>query len=614
MGHIKSLDQSTILKLAAGEIIDRPVSIVKELVENAIDAGSSAIGVHLKDGGISEILIEDNGSGIDPDDIELAISPHATSKLSEFDDLQDVLTMGFRGEALASIAEVADITILSQIKDADMGIELKKTAIQPSHEITKRARAQGTTITVAHLFKHIPVRFRFLKTPATECGYITKCIQNFCLHHPQIAFVLTNNGTDLLSSSGKGDLKVLFGSMLKVGSDQVLSFNKSTGDITVSGVMTTPNKLYKNRQKCWFSVNQRLVQSPVFFKAVQVALSDIVPNQQYPGLVCNIEMPTQDVDINIHPKKEDVKFAHGDDVFVAIRRAIQSAVHQSSTIWEESKQHIQAQSIDMGITDKQNIQSVSKSMGTTEPPVVNREYLKEQLPDTPSFSMPVNQTSQSPLFKHERLPHNSGENVRDSSIVPPLMNTKPLLKWVTFKNKYIIVPLSKTVLIFDQHAVHERILYDKYKAEGELAQLVVMPLLVPEYIQLEEPWYSKVVEALPVIQSLGIDMDVFDQSSFVIREVPQLFSRLSISDWMNGWLNETLLEDIAEKPNDIIKETLQMKSCKAAVKAGQKLSDLEVTALIEQCIDATDQFTCPHGRPLYIELDESKLDRLFLRS
>lgn len=592
MGFIQKLDQSTILKLAAGEIIDRPVSIVKELVENAIDSGATMINVHTTQGGIAEIRVEDNGCGIANDDIQLTIEPHATSKLAAFDELEHVMTMGFRGEALASIAEVADCSILSFNGKDDMGMELTKIA-DKAPVMIKRAREKGTSITISHLFKKIPVRFRFLKSPTSEASLITKLMQQFTMHYPAIQFELKNNGVGLLAAPGNHHLADQFSHALNISSDDVLTYSKVTHDIAVSGVITAPTKTYKQRSKCWFSVNGRMVKSPLFYRAMDQALTDIIPKQTYPALVCNIECNTEDVDINIHPKKEDVKFANQDDIFIAIKRAIQSAVYQSAPTWQDS------------------ITAIAKE----EPPPLNAAPVIR-----PTLTNPEPKVEQ-PLYIQENI--NVPEPIMPRPIekknvaakpTPVLIESQPMIQWVSFKNKYIIVPLNDYVLVFDQHAVHERILYDRFKSEVESSAIISMPLLMPEYIEVDKGSIEFVTSLIPLVRSLGIDFDAFDEQTFIVREIPQYLSKMNFSDWIHSWMDESIIDSLKEASIDEKKRQLQMKACKAAVKAGQRLNDSEVRGLIESCIDSPTQFTCPHGRPLYIKMTEQQLDSLFLRS
>ena len=263
MGQIKKLDPSTILKLAAGEIIDRPVAIVKELIENSIDAGATTIKISISQGGISEIKIEDNGQGIANEDMASTIEAHATSKLSAFDDLEHVMTMGFRGEALASISEVAHVSILSFNAVDTLGMELVKRPGEAAvmHE---KAREKGTTITISHLFKAIPVRFRFLKSPTTEGGLITRLVQQFSLHYPMIQFELNNNNVSVVSTPGNNNLNAQFCHALNIKT--AVDFQKETNGITVSGVLSPPDQTFKQRSKCWFSVNKRMVKSSLFLR------------------------------------------------------------------------------------------------------------------------------------------------------------------------------------------------------------------------------------------------------------------------------------------------------------------------------------------------------------
>ena len=619
MACIKKLDQSTILKLAAGEIIDRPVSIVKELVENSIDSGATSIKVFITQGGIAEIQIVDNGCGIATEDMASTIEPHATSKLVDFDDLETVMTMGFRGEALASISEVADVTILSYNEEDELGSELIKMAGQ-GMSLNKKAREKGTTITVAHLFKKVPVRFRFLKSPTSEGTLITRLMQQFSLHYPSIQFELKNNNVEVLSTPGNHQLMDQFSHALTIKKEDVLPFHKVSNGITVSGVMTSPNKTFKQRAKCWFSVNGRMVKSPLFFRAIDQALTDIIPKQTYPALVCNIECNSQDVDINIHPKKEDVKFTNQDAVFIAIKRAIQSGVYQPAQTWRDALDAVSNNPLPPISASRTDIKPLPKEvpaspMGLHEhlPTISTRNNsLPNRASSRPQSVQNISQERKDATKQNDAPP--IAEKKTTTHHAPSLMTTNQEIQWVTFKNKYIIVPLDSDVLVFDQHAVHERILYDQFKKDCDENAVVSMPLLMPEYIAVNESDVDGIKDLIPLIRSLGIDFDVFDESSFILREVPQFFSTVNVGAWVSSLLSTDALAELENESLEEKKAMIQMKACKAAVKAGQRLHDMEVRALIQSCLDSKTQFTCPHGRPLYIKMSESQLDALFLRS
>lgn len=597
MGVIKKLDASTILQLAAGEIIDRPVSIVKELVDNAIDSGASAINVSITQGGIHDIGIEDNGCGMNRDDLEQCVLPHATSKLTTYDDIERVQTMGFRGEALASIAAVAHTTIHSCHKDSDIGCQLTVCPVDRSNQMIERARSVGTSVRVSHLFKHIPVRFRFLKSAATEFSYIHKCIQQFAIHYPFIAFTLIHNEGMVLETNGKGDTLITFSGLVGTNIDDIMVIDRLTGDVQITGVMTPPNQTFKHRQKCWFAVNQRMVQSPVFFTAIQAALSDIIPKQRYPALAINISIPTEMVDINTHPKKESVTFIDNNEVFTAIRRAIRSATITASRIVQTAQEQLEQVTTGSVQKDTLNPWSVHQwsSIQSSQLPMLqagHKRSVAKAIPEKPTVQSDLTASFQTkPLIDS------------DSPKLP--------MTWFSFKNKYIIVPTDHALMVFDQHAVHERILYDQFSST--VSDTHTQPLLIPEHIHVQENHAALIDEQLPILRAMGLCMERFHENAFIIREVPQLFNRIQLKEWVLDWLNLDTIHAIAELPEATLKEQLKMKACKAAVKAGQPLHNEEVRALLEHCLMSDQQYTCPHGRPLFTELTVGQLDRLFLR-
>ncbi|MBL6722982.1 MAG: DNA mismatch repair endonuclease MutL [Candidatus Margulisbacteria bacterium] len=597
MGAIKKLDPSTILKLAAGEIIERPVSIVKELIENALDSSATTIRIDISKGGISEIQVSDNGKGIAHDDMLNTIESHATSKLTDFDDLQHVLTMGFRGEALASMSEVADMRIESFNGEDTIGTQLiKRPSAEP--ELIRIAREKGTTVCVSHLFKTIPVRFRFLKSATAEATAITRLVQTFGLHYPQVQFELVHNGNTVIKTQANAPLNEQFCNVL--GIDNAILFEKTSHDICVHGALSPPNVTFKQRNKCWFSVNGRLVKSGLFFKAVDQALCDIIPKHHYPALVCNIDIDPNDVDINVHPQKVDVKFSRSDDVFLAIKRAIQWAAQTPTNIWDAAN-HQLAQPPEFMVLNDMPVD----------------EMIPPSMPSVETGSMiEFSQQSVSPLPLAD---HVFSAPPRDAS--PPLPRHVPMgnaneqsSQWLSFKQKYIIVPLSSHVLIFDQHAVHERILYDTFTKQVANSATVSLPLLVPEYIQVPQEDMAQMDELIGPIRSLGIDFDRFDDDLFIVREVPQCFYGVDMQAWLLDWLTAETLAECVDAPRVKQLEMLQLKACKAAIKAGQRLNDASVQALIAECSKTTTPYTCPHGRPLFIKMSEQQLDGLFLRS
>jgi DNA mismatch repair protein MutL len=607
MNRIQALDQRTILTLAAGEIIDRPVSIVKELIENALDANATAIAIHIKQGGIAEIVVHDNGDGISNDDMPRAVAPHATSKLQTIDDLASVLTMGFRGEALASMAAVSDVTIESFNGNDELGAELIQRA-GDMPQISPKACSKGTRITVAHLFKKVPVRFRFLKSPTSEANLIHRLVQQFGFHYPDRDFSLTHNGVDIISTTGVHDLLGQFIRGLSLTQASVASFQQQTKDITVSGVVTLPNKTFKQRTKCWFSVNGRMVRSPMFLKAVDAAFIDAIPRGTYPAIVCHIDCPTPDVDINIHPKKEDVKFTHPDDVFVAIKRAVGRALRQSAPSWEQAQAAVQPLSLSTG-PDARPAPSFSVDSPSVVPPVTS-----SPVASTGTAIPAAIRTELSTPLPASDPPLPPSQTRHQMSLLPKNESFKPSNQWVYLNNKYIVVPMGSTLFLFDQHAVHERVLYDQFKHACQDNSVVSMPLLIPEYISLSPEHKEQWDTLIPLCRAMGIDIDVFDDHQLIIREVPKFFSSISVGDWLGEWATLDDWPAFLAAANDHQIRLLQMKACKAAVKSGQRLHDAEINALIESVIQSDQQYTCPHGRPLYITLSEAQLDTLFLRS
>ncbi len=322
MGIIKALDPTTIQKIAAGEVIDRPSSIVKELIENSLDAKASTITIDIDNGGLSRIQIIDNGTGLHPEDLLVAALPHTTSKITAVEDIFGIHTRGFRGEALSSIAHVATLSLTSKHQEADIGTQVIATLSEISAPKTV-AHPTGTTVLISHLFDEIPVRRKFLKSPATEFGYIYEIVSHFSLIFPEVTFVLRHNGKESLNTRGSQNISDRIGILLGGNAQkQLIPIAYNSNDIHVTGVISQPGQTYPNRKWQLFGINGRPVKSQILYKATMDAFADVVPARRFPLAILNIQLPADSIDVNIHPQKLDIKFQKSQHVYDAIRRAI----------------------------------------------------------------------------------------------------------------------------------------------------------------------------------------------------------------------------------------------------------------------------------------------------
>ncbi len=569
MPQIKLLDALTVSKIAAGEVIDRPSSVVKELVENCIDSGATSIEIVLRDAGRTLIMVRDNGGGIERDDLLIAPLPHTTSKLSSVDELMTVSSYGFRGEALASMAHVASLHLTSAV-EGGMGYHVIAHHNVVSDPVPV-AHSRGTTVEVKDLFFNIPVRKKFLKSDSVEIGYVYDLVLQLALIHPEIDFKLVSQGNELLNTSGVSDMETLIMLLFsKEARGKLLTVDTHVGAVHVIGVIGAPTFTLPSRAKQVLAVNGRIIKNPVLQKCIMDVYRDLIPAKRYPLAVIDLRVDHASVDVNIHPQKMDVRFVQSGMMYDAMAKALRAVIGQV------------------------NYQPYSPST-----------YLSSE-GYSPSFAYP-SFTHSTPSLSES----SSAMGLYDMSELRTLESQH--IEFFQFLETYIILKASHLIYILDQHAVHERILYEQFKAQASV-QIATQPLLISEVIALSPPLMSVFLESQGDLQRLGVDVEVFGEDQVVIRAIPTLMEGTSLSDWLLTYLASIGESETSEY--SIVadqKERLQMKACKAAIKAGKRMPDLEVKQLLQDLVKSPSNFTCPHGRPLFITFGKSELERLFLR-
>lgn len=568
MHHIKKLDGLTIAKIAAGEVIDRPVSVVKELVENSIDSGAQQIHVTIQRGGLDLIQVVDDGRGIVSNELSLAVEDHATSKIQSVDDLFLARSMGFRGEALASIRHVARLRIVSRTEDNPLGAQVDAYGLEIG-DIIPVVHSKGTSVTVCDLFRNIPVRQKFLKSPATEFSYIHDLLVGLSLHYPLIEFVLCHDQKEVLNTRGilslDDRLAVLWGKELR---GKLLPVKFELSDYSVTGVISSPAVNYSNRNRQVVTVNGRLIKSAVLQRALSQAAADAIPNGRFLACVVNIGVPNGHVDINIHPQKLDVRFANSGFVFDVVMKAIRLALS--------------------GIRSEERLAAAPPSSAT---------WLKQPLDN---------------MASHTNVLFQAIEWGGQSDLLPTRSSRD--ISYIQMFDTYLIVNAGDALVVLDQHAVHERILYEKIKdisAESTYRQ----PLLAAEVIGLSPDQYARFGEVESVFQKMGFEVDDFGPNQIVVRQVP-----VSLAGPSPERLILSILDSFFDNPDmswDLVlqdKDRLQRMACRAAIKAGKRMAFEEVTAMILDLIDTPGNYTCPHGRPLFITWTKSDFEKMFLRT
>jgi DNA mismatch repair protein MutL len=573
---IKILDERTVARIAAGEVIERPASVVKELVENALDAGSRQITVETRGGGVSFIRVIDDGAGIPSDEVELAFGRHATSKLTHIDDLESLDTLGFRGEALPSIAAVADVEMATSVANATGGdfVQLQNGTVT-TH--TSQARPRGTTVTVKNLFRNVPARLKFLKSTATENSHIAQVVSQYALAFPEVKFTLLMDGRSALQSPGTGKLLdsviAIYGvetaqKMAEITPPEEAWQSDKRPDIRVTGMVSSPVVSRSGRDAISFFVNRRSISSRSLTFALEEAYQGLLMQGRHPIAVVNITLSPALLDVNVHPTKSEVKFQDERTVFSAVQRAVRGTLVNLAPI--------------------PKIEEVGRIYQGTRPS-----------PIPP------------PLFRTQPRPETSATSASTTSQSPPLLPAAlPALRIIgQVRTNYIITEGPDGIYIIDQHAAHERILYEKIKAQKAGKNIDVQGLLEPATLEVTPRQDAVLKECYMELREYGFTIEPFGERSYLVRTVPGVLSR---GDWLTAV--REFLDDPTGRDKERSEAIIKTLACHGAVRAGQTLTDEEIRSLIRQLEQTANPYTCPHGRPTLIHLSIRQLEREFGRS
>ncbi len=564
---IKVLAKNVIAQIAAGEVVERPASAVKELVENALDAGASQIAVEVRGGGTSLIRVMDNGTGIPSAEVALAFERYATSKIIDLADLQSMATLGFRGEALPSMAAVAQVDMLTSAAGEAMGtyvsVQEGKVSVRKS-----QARPQGTTVTVRDLFRNVPARRKFLKSVPTENSHIANVVSQYALAYPEVSFTLLLEGRKALGTAGKGRLidsiVEVYGAEIARNMLEVPESGWGSGEnkVMVTGMIGSPSVGRSSRGYLSFFINRRWVNSRLLAWAVEEAYHGLLPQGKHPVAVLTIALPPSEVDVNIHPTKSEVKFQHEHQVFTAVQKAV--------------RQTLIAQ------TPVPRIEEVAAAYGAPSRPA---EIDWSGAVATPRA---ISQAFAAPQ---------------------PLTVTLPVLRVLgQLMSSYIVAEGPDGLYLIDQHAAHERIVFEKVKEQRSRSELEVQGLLEPVPFEVTPRQEAVLKSHHQALVEFGFALEPFGNRTYLVRAVPQA---LSGGDWP-GALRELL--DSGEEMGDWVEKMAISIACHSgAVKAGQLLSDDEMRALVRQLEKTAVPHTCPHGRPTLIHLSAGQLRREFGR-
>lgn len=642
MQSIKILDNKTINKIAAGEVVEGPKSVVKELVENAIDAGATAVTVEIKEGGISYIRIMDNGCGIPKEQVKTAFLRHATSKMSEIEDLEHIFTLGFRGEALASIAGVAQVELMTKTRDEETGtyIEISGGEIK---NIQDTSCTEGTTITVKNLFYNVPARRKFLKKPATESGFVSDLINKLALGHPEVSFRFINNDTTMLHTTGNGELKAsVFYVYGKEAANSMVPLEYKKGEYTLTGLIGKPELSRGNRNYENLFINGRFIKNKVVATAVEDAYKTRLLIGKFPIFVLNLQITPNQVDVNVHPAKLEVRFKNDDEIYELFYEAVFKALEQVVLIpqvgWDKApavkttdkpikveQQKIEDipvyKSVPSSFSPERGISGVT---GKTVDQLLNRQHgpqnqvrqnADEFLID-PIIVRGKEETTavkDAPLMKeisHSQNVTNQGQEGAMEPEVEPFFKQYKIIGQIF--QTYWMIEQGDCLYLIDQHAAHERILFEELMARFQEENMVSQKLLLPQMLNLSPSEIEVLKENQSLLEGFGFEFETFGQNQYALRAVPYLLKEPSGAGFFTEIL-DSLSEQKIRSVYDMKLLAVATKACKAAVKGHDRLSFQEAEAMIGRLLKLENPFTCPHGRPTIIEMTKYELEKKFKR-
>ncbi|MGM9582199.1 MAG: DNA mismatch repair endonuclease MutL [Phascolarctobacterium sp.] len=682
---VQLLDTNTANQIAAGEVVEKPASVVKELVENALDAGASQIDVTTFGGGTEYIRVVDNGCGMSEANARLAVLRHATSKIIKAEDLMSLRTLGFRGEALPSIASVSNFTLLTRPADEDLATSVRIDGGEKM-EVTSTGGSAGTTVIVENLFFNVPARRKFLKTVVTEGRYISELLTKLALSRPDVRFKLVNNDKEVLHTPGDGDLqgtiRALYGRSV---AQELLKVDFADPKITITGFIGKPTLLKGNRQWQTLFVNGRSIGNKMLAKAIDHAYQSQIPKSGFPFAVLNIEIDTAAVDVNVHPQKSEIKFSDESLVYKAMFKALTDALTRPMSAQKTEITLLPDSELNAYVKPKQPVVQPSsvKPAAQNLQPLHGSVSNKNTRPviNNPIFKAPMKtpmKASMEPIFKepeHEGIydkghqetvipvleareefakpapkveetvpapravetvsapiaaePESLSQPAPAPKAAEPVAQEQPQIKRETIKftdtdsgiatiwpigqvdKTFIIAQSEDTLYLIDQHAAHERILYDKLVAAHE--QVPAQQLLIPMYIDLPADEIERITAYREEFLKLGVDVEAGGETMLRIDSLPTDIKPEDAEDFIQE-ISKMLGELREVKPSDLRQEVLHMTACKAAIKAGQLLTMPQMRQLIIDLCNTEHPFTCPHGRPCMIAIDSDQLYKMFKRT
>lgn len=659
MGKIQVLDPVTVDQIAAGEVIERPASVVKELVENAIDAGASAVVVEIKEGGISYMRIADNGCGISREDVPAAFLRHSTSKIRTVDDLVHIGSLGFRGEALSSIAAVSQVELVTKTADQTFGTRYR-IAGGKEEGIEDAGAKDGTTFIIRQLFYNTPARRKFLKTPMTEASHVGDLMTRMALSHPEVSFQFINNGQTKLHTAGNGKLRdVIYHVYGREIASNLLRAEYETSGLKITGFLGKPLISRGNRNFENYYINGRYVKSSIIAKAIEDGYKDFTMQHKYPFVVLHMEIDTENIDVNVHPTKMELRFNRQQEVYNAVYAAVDEGLHREELIPRVEVNVPKAQELPpVTLSKKEEVPPVTVSKKEELPPVTipkkpelppkeerDLNYFMEKMKERVTAYHNQNSSAEvkdkEKIFKPQiqadrireavqyakktELPKSEPPKPEPSKSEPPkqmnLFEERLLSEQARARHKiigqvfdtYWLVEFQDQLYIIDQHAAHERVLYERTLKEMKTREFTSQMISPPILLNLGMQEAQLLNEYMDQFTRIGFEIEEFGQDTYAVRAVPDNLFSLAKKDLLIEMLDSLSDELNRTMTAELIDEKVASMSCKAAVKGNMKLSAAEADALIGELLTLDNPYHCPHGRPTIISMTKRDLEKKFKR-
>ena len=644
---INILDSMVINRISAGEVVESPFSIVKELIDNALDAGATKISVEIKNGGIDSIIVKDNGKGIEYDDIKKAFLPHATSKIKNVEDLESIMTLGFRGEALASISNVSQTNMITKTESSDCAYSIDVFGGTFS-EISPATGDIGTKIEVNNLFFNTPARRKFLKKPKQEENFITNIMSRYILAHPDISFKYIADNKLIYQTVGKSLLDAIYCVYGEETTQNIMPVEKIIGNLKLSGYVSKVGYSKPNTTYQTLIINSRYVVDEIVSKAAYMAFEEYLMTRQFPFYVLNLTMPAVDVDVNVHPSKMNVKFAYPSKIYDLVYTAIRSSIYQflnpnkntPVNIEEIEKPAENLIKTDINslkeITVEPNRKSINNSSfvelrQTTYKPltifdVKNDDVARKNLQidnsiqkDNKVLSEDLNNKTISNLDKNKNLNNNeiSNDNIKDIENLQKSEGFKDIGNFLDYKIvgelfiEFLILEKNDKMLLLDFHAGHERLNYDKFTKMVNDRELVIQDLLIPYTQEMNQIEVDFIMQLKPELEQLGFDIDTFGDKKIIINSVPMQLKDINLKSFVDDLIHD--MKNLKPSMNNEIRHYLMQKACKSSVKSGMKLSEMEIKELLKDLDLNNPVLLCPHGRPVITVITRAQIEKWFKR-